>query len=98
MSQHASGPPVFVPSVDLLDQLRESGNWMIRLSKDGRSYGGFVWNDVGIWTDAPDWNPEPVCGGGLHGQGPGGWGYGHEGSRLELVETDSLRVVVDDNK
>ena len=30
------------------------------------SYGGFLWPNSGKVV-APDWNPEPVCGGGLHG-------------------------------
>lgn len=35
---------------------------------NGRSYGGFQWPfEVGAIVTAPDWNPEPVCGGGLHG-------------------------------
>ena len=34
----------------------------------GRAYGGFQWPlEVGATVTAPDWNPEPVCGGGLHG-------------------------------
>jgi len=33
-----------------------------------QSYGGFQWpSEVGAAVIAPDWNPEPVCGGGLHG-------------------------------
>ena len=36
--------------------------------KDGQSHGGFQWpREVGAIVTAPDWNPEPVCGGGLHG-------------------------------
>ena len=35
---------------------------------NGKSYGGFQWNiEIGGITEAPDWNPEPECGGGLHG-------------------------------
>jgi hypothetical protein len=30
------------------------------------SSGGFVWPKSGR-VEAPDWNPDPVCGGGLHG-------------------------------
>lgn len=34
----------------------------------GRSYGGFQWPlEVGATVTAPDWTPEPVRGGGLHG-------------------------------
>ena len=31
-----------------------------------RSHGGFVWPKSGP-VECPDWNSEPVCGGGLHG-------------------------------
>ncbi len=35
---------------------------------DGTSYGDFKWPlEVGAVVTAPDWDPEPVCGGGLHG-------------------------------
>jgi hypothetical protein len=35
---------------------------------DGTSHGGFRWPlEVGAEAVAPDWNPAPVCGGGLHG-------------------------------
>jgi hypothetical protein len=33
---------------------------------DGTSYGGFRWPLAGP-VKAPDWDPEPRCGGGLHG-------------------------------
>ena len=32
---------------------------------DMTSYGGFRWPEAGE-VIAPDWTPEPVCGGGLH--------------------------------
>ena len=43
---------------------------------DLTSHGGFVWPESGKVV-APDWNPEPVCGGGLHGLlwGKGGGDY-----------------------
>jgi len=44
---------------------------------DGSSSRGFVWpREVGAIVEAPDWNPEPVCGYGLHGikSGLGDWG------------------------
>jgi len=43
--------------------------YMIRtVNTDGTSHGGFQWPlEVGAEVIAPDWNPEPVCGGGLHG-------------------------------
>lgn len=38
----------------------------------------FIWpNQVGTIVTAPDWNPEPVCGGGLHGLRPGQQKPGH---------------------
>lgn len=41
---------------------------------DGRSYGGFQHPmELGEFVTAPDWNPEPVCGGGIHGWA---WGIG----------------------
>ena len=34
----------------------------------GESYGGFRWpTEAGAMVNAPDWNPDPFCGGGLHG-------------------------------
>jgi hypothetical protein len=41
--------------------------YMLRTcDKNMRAYNGFVWPESGP-VSAPDWNPEPVCGGGLHG-------------------------------
>lgn len=35
---------------------------------DGSSHGGFRWPlRVGAAVEAPDWDPSPRCGGGLHG-------------------------------
>lgn len=72
----------------------ESGNWIIRYSSDGKSYGGFQ------WTEAPDWNERPVCGGGLHGCGPtSGGDFIPDGvTRLEFCETSGPHVVVEGNK
>lgn len=36
------------------------------LSPDMKAYGGFQWPEKGRVV-APDWDPRPVCGGGLHG-------------------------------
>ncbi|MFT4175967.1 MAG: hypothetical protein QM627_04870, partial [Luteolibacter sp.] len=47
-----------------------------------RSYGNFQWPESGP-VKAPDWNPEPVCGGGLHGLL---WGKGDYG----LLSSDFL--------
>jgi hypothetical protein len=33
---------------------------------DMRSYGGFLWPESG-YVEAPDWDPQPTCGRGLHG-------------------------------
>jgi len=43
---------------------------------DGVSRGGFQWpHTVGAYIEAPDWNPEPKAGHGLHGfiEGTGNW-------------------------
>ena len=57
---------------------------------DGRltAFGGFVWPASGP-VECPDWNPEPVCGGGLHGLL---WGEG-EGSMLSWDESAAWLVV-----
>jgi len=34
--------------------------------EDGVSRNGFKWPDEG-YVECPDWDPDPVCGGGLHG-------------------------------
>ena len=72
-------------------------HWMVRFSNKGVSYDGFKWNPIGEWTIAPDWYPAPVCGGGLHGQGEGGWGYCQSGRRFELCEIENF-VIVDGDK
>ena len=73
-------------------------NWMVRTDNDGKSYSGFEWNGVGVWTEAPDWNAAACCGYGLHGQGPGGYGYWHDGTRFVFCETGKERVTVEGNK
>ena len=44
-------------------------NYILKTVKaDGSAYGGFVWPiEVGAEVVAPDWDPTPDCGGGLHG-------------------------------
>ena len=74
------------------------GAWMIRGDDDGESYGGFRWAAPGEWTEAPDWNPEPVCGGGLHGQDRDNGGYAERRSRLVFCETDGPHVAIGSNK
>ena len=42
--------------------------------KDGKAHGGFQHPlEIGETVTAPDWNPKPVCGGGIHGWP---WGIG----------------------
>jgi hypothetical protein len=44
---------------------------------DGTSHGGFVWpNEIGAIVEAPDWDPKPECGAGLHGLLDGWGNYG----------------------
>ena len=67
-----------------------------------RSRNGFQWPLFGP-VEAPDWNPEPVCGGGLHGLL---WGRGNGGllnwdsdAVAQVVEVDADAVVwVGENK
>jgi hypothetical protein len=76
----------------------KNGNWILRRSDNGKSYGGFAWQPVGEWTIAPDWNPRAECGGGLHGNGQKTdeencfWA---EGNRLEFCEIGDKFVAVE---
>ena len=79
------------------ESLLQSGDWMIRFDYDGKSYNGFDWKPIGRWTTAPDWNPEPKCGHGLHGQSPRGAGYCQTGNRLVLCKTKE-QIVIDGDK
>jgi len=81
-----------------IDQLLKSGNWMIRFDNDGVSYDGFKWADIGAWTIAPDWDPTPECGHGLHGQSPMGAGFSTRGSRMVLCETEGQQVKIGSDK
>jgi hypothetical protein len=76
------------------------GEYMIRRGNDDRaSYAGFRWNPMGEWTEASDWNPWPVCGGGLHGQAPEAGGHDHQdGQNVWLCETEGRRIVVGADK
>ena len=62
------------------------------------AHGDWEWPDqVGAIVTAPDWNPEAVCGGGLHGllwgEGdPGHLEWGGSGAWM-VVEADSREVV-----
>jgi len=61
-------------------------------NQDGSSYGGFKWSlEVGAKVSAPDWDPNPGCGGGLHGLL---WGTG-DVSLLNHLEPDKIWMVVE---
>ena len=64
------------------------------------AHNGFVWPSVpGSVVVCPDWRPEPVCGGGLHGwlHGEGDVGASDFASRIDslwlVVEVDAATVV-----
>jgi len=69
------------------------GNWMLRRSDAGKSYNGFQWAPIGEWTEAPDWDPSPRRGGGLHGNGPASSGFWNRGKDLDFCEIDPAEVV-----
>ena len=71
----------------------KSGNWVLRRSNKGKSYEDFQWKPIGKWTEAPDWDPEPECGGGLHGNGPESKGYWTNGKDLDFCEIDPTNMV-----
>ena len=74
-----------------------SGNWIIRADNDGTAYNGFRWSSAGEWTEAPDWSPDSICGGGLHGLDKDhGWFGLTAGSRLVFCDTDGEHVDLDD--
>ena len=84
-----------------LNTVLKSGNWMIRTDRAGVSHDGFVSKPVGEKTICPDWDPEPRCGGGLHGQAKEASGcnlYRDEGVRTCFVETAPERVIIDGDK
>ena len=82
--------------------MSDAKQYMIRItdgSERPQSYGGFRWNPVGEWTEAPDWNPDPSCGGGLHGQHPEAGGYCPGGNTVpELLEIEGPVVKIGNNK
>ncbi len=74
-------------------QLPEGCALMLRVcDADGRSYGDFQWPGVGVEAVAPDWSPEPECGGGLHG-----WlyGQGDHGANEHGDEYRAALVLID---
>ena len=79
----------------------KSGNWMIRTDNNGYSYKGtFKWKPLGQWTEAPDWDPTPECGHGLHGQTLEYGGFITKGNRLLFcdIHPESPVVPIDGNK
>ena len=72
--------------------------WMIRSSKNGVSYNDFKWPECGLWIDCPDWDEEPECGCGFHGETKAHNGSGILYSRLELVEFRGKPIPIDGNK
>ena len=83
---------------ELAQQALETGDWILRRSDDGKAYNGFQWEPVGEWTEAPDWNPESRCGGGLHGSAPEAWGYFTDGPTLDFCVTEGERIIIGNNK
>src|SRR5882757_7321909 len=72
---------------------------------DRSSSRGFVWPDVGQVAKASDWNPEPICGYGLHGwlwaQGSvtnagSEWGFTEPGAIWLVLEVNASDVVAID--
>lgn len=59
--------------------------WMLRRSRNGKAFGGFQWNPIGQWTEAPDWKPVRKCGNGLHGND--GYSTG-AGVRFQNLDVD----------
>ena len=56
-----------------------------RIPPSRRTYNEFQWpTGVGTRVECPDWNPKPICGGGLHGW-PLGFGLG-ESSAFSIVD------------
>ena len=63
--------------------LKEKGMLFLKtVRSDMTAHGGFKWPPVGEVVEAPDWDPEPQCGGGLHGLP---WGEG-DGTLLDWSE------------
>jgi hypothetical protein len=71
--------------------------YVLRNCKEGGvSHNGFVWPQSGP-VEAPDWNPEPVCGGGLHGwlgaMGDMALGHGEDAPVWVVVKVDRALIV-----
>ncbi len=69
-----------------------------KISRNGtNNYNDFLWPlEVGAEVEAPDWNPEPKCGGGLHclPNAIGCWGllFGYYWAVLEFDENDMVLI------
>ncbi len=63
---------------------------------NGQSFRGFQWPlEVGAIIEAPDWNPEPILEGGLHGLP---WGEGSSNCILKESDTIWMLIAVDNTK
>jgi len=82
----------------LVKEAVKTGKWMLRRSNNGKSYNDFLWSPIGEWTEAPDWNPSPTCGGGLHGNGPESSGYWTVGKDLDFCLIGNNIVDINGNK
>jgi len=71
-----------------------------KCEKDGSSRNGFKYGQVGDTVTAPDWDPTPECGKGLHGlkQGNGDWGLLQGDDWLVIEANDEDVVDIDKNK
>ena len=69
-----------------------------KFSKDGKNpYNDFMWSlKVGAEAEAPDWNPDHFCGGGLHclPNAKGNWGllWGAYWAVVEFDEKDMVQI------
>ena len=59
------------------------------INKDFTSYEGLQWPKSGL-VEAPDWNPKPDCGGGLHGWP---WGIGIGNGKIPCYSSKSVWLV-----
>ena len=70
---------------------------ILRTSDKNRcSYNGFQWPESGL-VEAPDWDPTPVCGNGLHGalcgEGVGGLFNWNTDAVWQVVEVEAGEIV-----
>ena len=65
-----------------------------RINKEDRTtYNGFKYGQVGDMAVAPDWDPTPECGGGLHAW-PWGLGLG-AGTKFDIINDEWLVLAAD---